>query len=187
MGKNNKARRMLKKKKKKAKAARNRNWDSQSVLPYHGSKYRTEELVMLHMATETAINECFAISGRTITDHQVRETLTRLVLQIRKGLLRLEDGRLDSEGNHDDAVDLLEWNICARLRSFFETNDYPGRDNLIGVFRSIMGSIEARGSMHPKSRGYLEFLEGFLQDLGVTTKRISVDELEELGAIGHNV
>ena len=57
------------------------------------------------------------------------------------------------------------------------TESKPSKDKLIGVLRSILGSIKKVKSPGPRSRRYLQHIAGFLtKKLGVSVKTSSVDQ-----------
>jgi hypothetical protein len=53
----------------------------------------------------------------------------------------------------------------------------PKREDVIGVVRTILGSLETWRSQSMHSRGYLQFLEGFLKKAGVNVRRVGPDEM----------
>jgi len=183
MGKKN---RHLRQKKRKALKAQKKNKKSidhrseQFPLPYTGNKYRTKELIPLHMCTETGIYEAFVMSDRQLTDADVRSALQRLILQIRANSLPpLETCNDDTPDTYTDIgndQDLLTWNIRRNWQHLFQTQSHPGRDKLVGVLRTILGSIDVRGSIARDSRGYLFFIEEFLNDIGVHVEVCSSEE-----------
>lgn len=160
-------------------------------LAYKGDKYRTEALVRVHFRAEVGIYESFVMTDRKLTDHTVGSALEQLILRMRKGPLPdLEDtSTVDYVGGEDEH--LVIWNIRRNWQRLFEEDPRPSRDNLIGVLRTILGSVELWRSASPTSRSYLRYAEGFLQKLGVSVEACSPDlapigtpEEEELLLIG---
>ena len=49
---------------------------------------------------------------------------------------------------------------------------------MIGMLRTILGSIETWGNISPTSRGYLRYLEGFMGKLGVNCRQITPEQAE---------
>ncbi len=149
---------------------------------YHGNKYKKDELVPIHFQTETGIYEAFVISNRTITDHHVRKTLERLIDDVRVGRWRrlAADDSADPPLPPDGECGLLDWNIRKHWEDFFERTPYPGNETLVGILRTILGSIEVWGNINPASRGYLHYLEGFMGKLGVHCRKVSQAEAREL-------
>lgn len=143
-----------------------------AALAYHGNKYRTPELVTPLMQTETAIFEAYVATGRRLTDREVRRALVTLIEQLRHGGATASDtsqaGRIASGEPGDLVVQLvrLQWQNLA------EGGAHPGRDNLIGIVRTILASVETRKSVNPQSQNYLQFIEGFLGKLGVQVTRV---------------
>ena len=52
-----------------------------------------------------------------------------------------------------------------RWKELFEHRLQPKRDNLIGIIRTTLSSIETRGEMHLSPRGYLDYLPKFLNSI----------------------
>ncbi len=154
--------------------------------PYTGNKYRTEELVLIHFHTEIGIYESFMMSDRQMTDQTVRSALQTLILQMRRGSLApletREDDAHDTYTDIGDDRDMIIWNVRRKWRHLFQTQPDPGRDKLIGVLRTILGSIDVWGSIDPNSRGYLHYIEDFLNNAGVHVEAYSSEE-EMLRAI----
>ena len=171
-------------KKRKAKQQRNLRSKKKESLAYSGMKYKTEELVPFIFITENAIHEAFVISRRVFTDHDVRKALETMIGGIRQNRLSvsketgMEAKRRQSAGNADQ---LIACNILFHWRMFFKTKYRPGRDKLVGVLRTILGSIDVWGSVNPKSRGYLEYIEDFLGRVVANTREVSKEELAEYG------
>jgi len=166
----------LQKKRKQAKQARKRQAQGSGSLAYHGRKYRTKELVPTHLETELAIHECDVLLDRELTDHDVREALESLVLQVRLGPLPEIDRKKPFSAGPDNNRDVLIWNIREHWDHFFRENPHPGRDKLVGILRSILGSVETWGNPSPASRGYLRFIEGFCAKLGYRVQVASSEE-----------
>jgi hypothetical protein len=163
-------------KKRKAKQIEKRRSRQQVSLAYHGNKYKTKELVHVHLETETAIHECDVMTER-LTDHDVRKALETLIMQLRSGRLPEIDRKKPLKVGPDDRSELVLWNVRGHWDHYFHENPHPGRDKLVGVLRSILGSIETWGHPGATSRGYLDFLEDFLDDVGVEVKQVPAKDL----------
>lgn len=167
-------------KQRKRQAEQKRRLAQPVSLAYTGNKFKTEELIPFHFCTETAIYECFVITGRKLTDHRVRAAAERLIAELRRG--PLPELALDETLTlaADGEADLVVANIRHHWCRYVQQNPHPGRENAIGVLRTILGSIECWGSISPQSRGYLQFIEGFCNKLGVrATLMTEPPELEE--------
>lgn len=163
-------------KKRKAKQIEKRRSRQQVSLAYYGNKYKTEELVRVILETETAIHECDVMSER-LADRDVRKALETLIVQLRSGRLPEIDPKKPLEVGPDNLSELVIWNIRGHWDYYFHDKPHPGRDKLVGVLRTILGSIETWGHPGPASRGYLDFLEEFLGDLGIEVKQVSAQDL----------
>ncbi len=171
-------------KKRKAKRQRNLRSKKKETLAYSGMKYKTEELTPLIFETERAIHEAFMISRRDFTDHDVRRALETMIRRLRQNRLSLgEETNSETECDRTagNAEELIVWSILFHWKQSFETQPRPSRDKTVGVLRTILGSIDVWGSIDPKSRGYLDYIEDFLGQLGANLREISGEELRELG------
>ncbi len=146
-----------------------------SPLAYTGKKYKTAALVEPLLHAETGIRQADLITDCKLTDREVVAALERLILHARrKGIPRQEE--MQEQGLTTDTVeDLIIGMILGNWQQFFETKSWPSRDQLVGVLRTIRGSIDAWTSVSPKSRGYLEFIVDFLRKTGCTVEQVPAD------------
>jgi len=166
----------LRKLEKKRKAERQRRLPKKEPLAYQGNKYRTDKLVPVFFQTEVGIYESFVISEKKITDHDARRALEHLIHAIRSGEIAVPAQREPSECVGEEPKDnLITWNIRQHWDDYFKEEPFPGRDSLVGVLRTILGSIETWGNISPTSRGYLRYLEGFMGKLGVHCRQLPPD------------
>jgi hypothetical protein len=172
MSKKNRLSRDQKRKAKLAKESRRARQDV-SPLAYEGKKYKRDDLVPVYLATETAILEAFAITDRQLTDRVVRSALERLILQLRQGPLPPEDdtGSLEIVAGQEE--DFIIRNI---RRHWLEVLPWPRTDDVIGVLRTTLNSINVWGTRSHESRGYLNYVEGFLKKGGVSVRAERPDE-----------
>jgi hypothetical protein len=173
--------RLSKDQKRKAKLAERarRSGPPSRDLAYTGNKYKRDDLVPVFMQVETGIYEMWVVSGRSFTDHTVRAALTHLVEGLRAGNLPPLDMEATPEigpGSEEDAIVL---HVRRRLHTFFEEVPHPGRDNLIGVLRTILGSVDVWSTPGRQSQGYLNYIEGFLRKAGVSVQAVSPEGLVE--------
>jgi hypothetical protein len=163
--------------KRKAKLAkRGRRSAEHGSLAYSGNKYKTPELSYVYHNVETAIYECDVMTNRKLTDRMVASALERLVRQMRQGTLMPPEGTDQLEVREGQEVDLIVTNIRRNLQ-YLEPR--PNHDQMIGVLRTLLGSIELRRTPNPQGRGYLSFIEGFLKQTGVSVQRYSPDGEED--------
>ena len=149
-------------------------------LAYTGNKYRTEKYVFITLATETAIHEAHVVSDRSLTDSDVKTALIEMIGRLRKGPLPALEDLSDEEKRAFGKNGFLIWSILSRWRMYFKEHGPLGKDTLIGVLRTILASVDFRGSNSPAANGYLEFLEDFLGQIGVNVHEISREEFEQL-------
>jgi hypothetical protein len=162
--------------KRKAKLAKEARKSPQpSVLAYTGNKYKTDELIPIVYETELAIHEADVISGRTLSDRKVGAALEKMILEMRKGPLPPLEGTGTLTFTEGEEVNLIVQNIGGHWMTFFETHPRHSTDTLIGVLRTLLGSIGVWGTRSSHSRGYLSFIEGFLRKGGVRVNRVTDD------------
>jgi len=156
----------------KKRAERSRKHES---LAYSGSKYKTDEYAPLFYRTEVGIYESYVMCDRELTDDEVEAAIERLVIQMRQGSLpplsETETLTL-TEGGEED---LVVANIRRNWQIMAEEGTLPGRDDLIGMLRTILNSIQIWRSQSMHSQGYLRYVEGFVKKLGVTVRRVTPD------------
>lgn len=178
--------------KRRAKLAKRRE-KSQAAqsLAYMGEKYKTEELMHVWLATEIGIYESFVISEKALRDQTAVDAIERLI-----GDLRMGKTPAASDETHYE-VGMEEDLVVARILSnwqhrFTEDRRRPPLDKLVGVLRTILGSIEKVRAPGPQSQSYMHHVAGFLtKNLGVSVQHVSADlkplpapEEDELVQIG---
>jgi hypothetical protein len=180
----------LKKRKEKLAKRAERQRLQPSNLAYQGNKFHTDELIPVFFATETAIYQAYTIAPDAVTDPIIADALSWMILQYRQGTpfppLPADLGY--SEGKEKELVVSL---IRSNWKQLFQETEHPGTDALQGVLRTTLGSISTWSSPSPKSRGYLNYLRGFLRKAGVSVRMTDAegeaaedegpDELFELG------
>ncbi len=129
----------------------------------------------LFFQTEAGIYESFVMQDRKLTDHDVRRCLEELIRGIRSGSVQFSSPPDDREPDQENPAWLLAWNIRWSWQDYLEECDPPSRDDIVGVLRTILGSIQTWGTISPESRGYLRYLEGFMGKLGVHCGKASGD------------
>jgi hypothetical protein len=187
VAKNNRLSRDQKRKAKLAKEARkNRQGHS---LAYDGSKYKTEALVPAYFQTELGIFQAHLITHRKLTDRVVAAALTKLVHQMRQGPLpplEVSDRIEFAPGQEEELITRL---IRQNWRDLPEPR--PNKDELIGMLRTTLNSIDVWSTPGPNSVGYLHYIEGFLKKQGASFEMQAAsgeaieepeeDELYEIG------
>jgi hypothetical protein len=152
--------------KRKAKLAKKAERQSQSdrITPYEGKKYQAPEWVPHVSETELAIYETIKLSNRTLKNEQVRTVFITLIKSLRTGepALLPEDAPVVSYAPGNE-VDYLIWNIRRHWRLLVAKVGPVSPDDLIGILRTLLYSIEAHAWNTGSHRGYVAFLEGFLE------------------------
>lgn len=145
-------------------------------LVYMGSKYQTEELMPTWVNTEIGIYETYVMTDGKLVDATVFDSIAALIRQLRAGTLPpLSDtDEIHYEVGREE--DVLVENIRRSWAIRFTAESKPSKDKLIGVLRSILGSIKKVKSPGPRSQSYLRHITGFLtKKLGVSVKQVSAD------------
>jgi hypothetical protein len=166
--------------KRKAKLAeRARNNAPLPSLAYTGNKYKTPALTPVVMNTERGILEAYVGTGRRLTDRNVKTALEKMVVQMRSGQLPPfeESSQVEYQAGREE--DLVIWFIRRNWHDLFERFPNPGKDTLVGILRTLLSSVATWSTPSPESRGYLNFVEGFLRKAGVRVQRGRVGEEPE--------
>lgn len=142
-------------------------------LAYFGTKYQTDKLAPLWISIEIPIYEYYEVSDRRLTDRTVHAAITSMIHQARSGQLQLTAPvetslkPLNIEEGND--VDALSHMIVHSLQEDYDGKALPPREQLIGVLRSILGSIENVSSGTATSQAYLRHISSFLKnEMGVS-------------------
>jgi hypothetical protein len=155
--------------KRKAKlAARAHKHKSSAVEPYEGARYRQPQWDSLVYATELAIYEVILMTDRKLTNDEAKQAFEDLVLQLRRGLsptLGADDSQPVLEVGR--AGDFLMWNIRRHWTEYFATESSVATSDLIGVLRTLLYSIEAHEWNTGRQRGYVAFIQNFLEERGL--------------------
>ena len=161
---------------KRKKKLEERKWKARETesLAYMGEKYKTDELVPTWMHTEIGIYEAYVMTDRRVFDQTVVAALESLIRQIRAETLPpLEDtSAIQYEVGREE--DLVIESIRRSWAWRFADEWKPPRDKLVGVLRSILGSIVKVRAPGPRSQSYMRHIEGFsTKKLGVSVKPYS--------------
>lgn len=134
---------------KKLKAKKKQSLSSQSHdIAYGGNKFRTPDLIPVFHQIESTIFS-FATKDTSIDDRHIGKAVTNLV----------HENRGNERGGHSsENTSSLEKAISEGVHTNFSG---IGRGQVVGVLRSILGSLHVYESSD--NRGYLDFLEEFLQ------------------------
>jgi len=115
------------------------------------------------------------MNERTLTDYEVEAALVQMIglLRDRKSpILPSPDAStqdsvtVSGENRQQMVITLIQMN----WRFLQENGELPGREDLIGILRTVLSSLETWRSESLNSQGYLRFLEGFMKDLGVNVR-----------------
>jgi hypothetical protein len=142
---------------------RQRERQRNEIQPYEGKKYQSPQWTPHVYQTELAIYETIILSGRRLTNEQVRAALTALVLQLRGGQSALLGAETQEMRYAPGAeMDFLIWNIRRHWGILFDQQGIVNTEDLIGILRALLYSIEAHAWNTGRDRGYVAFLYGFL-------------------------
>jgi len=164
------------KKRKKKLAEKKRKARQAESLAYRGEKYKKDKLIPTWMHTEIGIYQTYVMTDRKIFDQTAVSSLERLIRQMRAGALppMPETAEIHYEVGREE--DLLIENIRRSWADHFATEWRPPKEDLIGVLRTILGSIEKVKAPGPRSQSYLRHIAGFLtKKLGISVKALSAD------------
>lgn len=138
-------------------------------------KFRKPKLTPAWLATETAIYETHVLANRKLIDQTVITAIERLVRQMRAGPLEALPDRVVFD--RSNVEEFLITNIRRNWAERFSPLDRPTKDELIGVLRSILYSIQVNMTPGPRSQGYVHYIERFLSEkIGVQVQRFAEPE-----------
>jgi hypothetical protein len=145
---------------------------AEQSLSYDGAKYRGAQWVPHVYATESAIYQTIQLSDKKLTNEQVRAALTRLIEELRAGTPPLlPEGTPEMFFTPGKEVEFLVWNIRTFWRSLFEREGFVAADDLVGILRTLLYSIEAHEWNTGPNLGYVAFLDEFLSNRGLLDYR----------------
>jgi hypothetical protein len=169
-----KDRRTRDQKRKKMLEERKRKERQAESLAYMGKKYQTDELIPTWMKTEVGIYETYVMSHRKLCDQTVVTALESLIRQIRTRTLPPYEDVSEIVYQVGQEEELVIENIRRNWSEHFAEKWQPPRDKLIGVLRTILGSIQKVRAPGPHSQSYMRHIEGFLtKKIGVSVKQFS--------------
>lgn len=146
--------------------------------PPHGSSlavYRGEKYVQAVMRAETGILEADTILDRALTDGDVRVALRRLARE-----LQAPPGERAELASPGDSADLVVARIVSNWEDLFTSAPRHSDTELVGILALLFDSVGNWSRMNGGPRGYLEFIHGFLAQLGVSVVRAPLpSELDE--------
>jgi hypothetical protein len=154
--------------KRKAKLTeRAKQHDRANPQPYTGTKYQADRWVPHVYRTERAVYEAIVQSQGRLTNEQVREAFVRLINHLRAGHaapLPADDSAPPFTAGGE--VEFLVGNIRRHWRLLFEEQGPVAHQDLIGILRTLLNSIQAHAWHTGPSRGYVAFLSDFMRRAG---------------------
>lgn len=162
--------------KRKRKLQRRRSRVQTQPMAYYGDKYRSKKYVMALMRAEVGIYETYVMTERELTDRQVKSALRSLIQELRSGPYQPAERRKVIDIIPGQETQLLTWNIRRNWDILFASKPRHSNADLVGILRTILSSIEIWSTPSPDSRGYLNYLEGFLTEAGVEVAKLPMGE-----------
>ena len=170
---NRKRKKLEKQRKKKLEEKKSRARQDVS-LAYLGMKYKKDELVPTWMETEIGIYEAYVVTDRKLVDQAVASALETLIQGLRRDALAPPAESKEIEYRAGGEEDFVIEMILHRWAAHFAAEWQPPKEKLIGVLRSILGTLHTMRSPGPQSQTYLKYLAGFLtKKLGVSIEMVS--------------
>lgn len=161
-------------KRKKKLNKRNSRPPESNALAYTGNRYKSKELVESVFQTEQGIYDTYLLSGRELTDDDVEDEIIELIhdLRARTAAELIAEATPGPGEPWEGSVGIFILQHWSRLQN---SSGLPAREDLIGILRTILGSIDVWRSKSLSSRGYLNYLEGFMRKLGYSIRIESPD------------
>ncbi len=150
--------------KRKAKLAeRVRKQVKNPPLAYAGKEYKGREWVPHMYRTERGVYEGIIASGRTLTNSQVEAAYTALIAHLRSGqpaLLPEDAAPVEYAAGRE--TEYLVWNVRRHWGLLFAEKGPVAVQDLIGILRTLLYSMDTHAFNTGPERGYVDFLYGFL-------------------------
>jgi hypothetical protein len=148
------------------------------VEPYEGRKYQQDVWADFVFATETAIYEVIRLTDSRLRNDTVQAALVQLVTDLRGGLSpNVSEFEAQPDLVIGQEVPFLIWNIRHHWTRFFASKHKVATSDLIGVLRTLLNSIEAHQWHTGRDRGYVAFLEGFMERQGLEANVVPAEQL----------
>ncbi len=149
--------------------------------PYSGRKYQADCWTPVVFVTERAIHDVILESNRELTNSHVRRALELLIDHLRRGgPPGIGDGEEVVPFSAGHAAECVFYNVRKAWRAMADSGRIVPATDLIGIARTLLFSLEARGHHTGQSRGYVAFLEEFIpqciREHAAATNSISVDD-----------
>lgn len=153
--------------------------------PYSGRKYQADCWTPVVFVTERAIYDVILESNRELTNSHVRRALELLIDHLRRGgPPGIGDGEEAIPFSAGHASECVFFNVRKAWLAIANHGRTVATTDLIGIARTLLHSIEARGHHTGQSRGYVAFLEEFMpqfiRDTAVATKSIPMDDITRI-------
>ena len=179
------SRQSFEKKRKKQKAERARRLLVPSdPIAYHGRQFRSKAHLPWLLQAEVAIYEAYVMTDRQLTDLDVATALQDMIEKIRNRVL----GELRATAQPEQELkgtprDFIVWNIWGRWQEIALNASPPGgREGLIGMLRTILGSVENHNTGSASSQGYLLFIAAFMRSAGINVRKVPRNDVVSLSA-----
>ncbi|MEX1231912.1 MAG: hypothetical protein WEB58_16825 [Planctomycetaceae bacterium] len=127
-----------------------------------GTKFKTDELAPLWLACETAIYQSFVVSEHRLRDNEVYSAIEKVISQIECDVVTPPE---------DDAIhyvvgeetDLVVQLLQIQLDAYDDDHGPLLKKDIIGILRSILGTIEFKRTHAPQSQAYIRYVVDFLK------------------------
>jgi hypothetical protein len=146
-----------------------KTWSVPEKVKHPKFSIKKEKYVVLLLAIETAIYEMFVITRRELTDQEVIESLERLAELTHRAVAPAKD-----------EVGITSY-LYGRLVKHLEEKPQYTQEEVVESIKELIGSVKTRHDMGRGRQGYLLYLEGFLNQMGITVREATREQLEEMG------
>jgi hypothetical protein len=152
--------------KRKAKLAqRSKKHPTADHTPYTGRKYQATKWTPYVFETERAIYEVIYLTQPRLTNEQVRAGLIMLIDHLHLGQpAPLPEGAAEFVYKPGNEAAFVAWNIRRHWSDLFKEMGPVSSHDLTGILRTLLNSIEAHSWNMGPDKGYLAFLEEFMEN-----------------------
>jgi hypothetical protein len=162
--------------------------------PYFGQHWRQHpDCVNTLLAAEMGISSVWQLRGHRwdLCDDDVVEGVESLILRLRSGQRLLPDpdafDHLPDPRQWESNADLFADMILRQWYPILKRGQLPGREDLIGILRTILGSISSVRVERPKSTRYLQFVteslkEDYIFEITPVAEGMTISEIDNDGS-----
>lgn len=138
-------------------------------------KYRSAQYIKAVMQAEAGILQADVMLNHRLTDRDVEAAVRKLVEELR---VTSELPRAPMTLSAAGPEEVIPWSIQRNWEELFATHPRHSNAELKGILGVVLASIDSWSQSNGGPRAYLNYIEGFLGQLGVRVVPFSPGEAE---------